>query len=75
MVLTPQPLAPPARPDTLPGLPHVNRGDTVTIQTLRRENARYRIAQEFNRRVPQERDVTGQYVNSILAKRESSLTP
>lgn len=34
-----------------------DRGETVTIHTLRRENARYRIAQEFNRRVPQERTV------------------
>ena len=33
------------------------RNDAVSVAALRRENARYRIAEEFSRRVPQERDV------------------
>lgn len=40
--------------------------DTATIATLRRENARYRIAQEFHRRVTLERDLEAM-VDRILS--------
>lgn len=40
--------------------------DLTTIATLRRENARYRIAQEFHRRVTLERDLE-QMVDRILS--------
>jgi len=40
--------------------------DTLTIATLRRENARYRVAQEFHRRVTLERS-TEEMVDRILS--------
>lgn len=48
---------PPHAPQLAEGKTLMGNLEAVTIATLRRENARYRIAQEFHRRVSLERDV------------------
>ncbi len=59
------PEPPPATEKTV--MVNVNAlADLTTIATLRRENARYRIAQEFHRRVTLERDLE-QMVDRILS--------
>ena len=54
---TPLPSLPPPPPQLGEGKTVMVNLEALTIATLRRENARYRIAQEFHRRVSLERDV------------------
>ncbi len=58
--------APPEAPASTEGKTVMVNLEALTIATLRRENARYRIAQEFHRRVSLERNVE-QMVDRILS--------
>jgi adenylate cyclase len=57
MTLPPTGLRAPLPPPREPEVATRQNNEAVSVAALRRENARYRIAEEFSRKVPQERSV------------------